>query len=146
MKTESRKLKFGVVGCGRVSGNHLAALTTGNIPSELVAVCDLVEKKAREKGEQYKVPFYTDYHEMMRKHPEVDVINILTPTGYHADHVVDLARHGKHIVVEKPMALSVADCDRMIEACSTNGGRLFVVKQNRFNRAVQAARAAGDLT
>lgn len=141
MKTE-RKLKFGLVGCGRVSGNHLAALTSGAIPSELVAVCDIVEEKARAKGEQFKVPYYTDYHEMMRRHPEIDVVDIATPTGYHAAHVIDLAQYGKHIVVEKPMALSVADCDRMIEACSEKGARLFVVKQNRFNRAVQAARRA----
>ena len=144
MKKDSRKLKFGIVGCGRVSGNHVAALTSGSIPSELVAVCDVVEQKAREKAGPFNIPFYTDYHEMMRKHPEIDVVNVLTPTGYHADHVVDLARHGKHIVVEKPMSLSTADCDRMIEACGEHGCRLFVVKQNRFNRAVQAARQALD--
>lgn len=142
--TESRKLRFGVVGCGRVSGNHLAALASGKIPGELVAVCDIVEEKAKAKSEAHKVPYYTDYHEMVKRHPEMDVVDIMTPTGYHADHVVDLARHGKHIIVEKPMALSVVDCDRMIKACDDAGCRLFVVKQNRFNRAVQAARKALD--
>jgi predicted dehydrogenase len=90
------------------------------------------------------VPFYTSYREMMERHPEIEVIDVVTPTGYHAEHVVDLARYGKHIVVEKPMALKVSDCDAMIEACRRKKCRLFVVKQNRFNRAVQAARKALD--
>jgi predicted dehydrogenase len=139
-----KKLKFVLIGCGRVSENHLGALTSGQIPTELLAVWDIEEAKARAKGEKYKVPFYTDYHEMLRQHPDVDVINIATPTGYHASHVIELARHGKHIVVEKPMALRVADCDRMIKACQKNHCRLFVVKQNRYNPAVVAARKALD--
>ena len=139
-----RKLNFGVVGCGRVSGKHLSALTSGAIPARLVAVCDRVGEKAQAKAAEYGVPYYTDYHEMMRRHPEIDVVDVTTPTGNHADHVVDLAQYGKHIVVEKPMALSVGDCDRMIAACEKHGCRLFVVKQNRFNRAVQAARRALD--
>ena len=79
---------------------------------------------------------------MLKRHPDIDVVNVLTPTGYHARHVIDLARHGKHLVVEKPMALRVSDCDRMIAACRKNGCRLFVVKQNRYNGAVVAARQA----
>ncbi len=144
MTTTNQKLKFAVIGCGRVSGNHLGALTAGHIDSELVAVCDQVEEKARSKAERCKVPYYTDYHRMIETHPEIDVINILTPTGYHAEHVIDVAQYGKHIVVEKPMALRVSDCDEMMKACRKNKCRLFVVKQNRFNRAVQAARRALD--
>ena len=79
---------------------------------------------------------------MMKKHPELDVVDIATPTGYHAEHVIAISNHGKHIVVEKPMALQVADCEAMIKACQKNQCRLFVVKQNRFNHAVQAARKA----
>lgn len=142
MNAESRKLNFAVVGCGRVSGNHLAALSAGRLPAELVAVCDVVAEKAKSKGEHYKVPFYTDFNEMMRKHPELDAVDIATPTGYHAEHVIAISKYGKHIVVEKPMALKVADCQAMIDACAKNKCRLFVVKQNRFNRAVQAARKA----
>lgn len=144
MTAESRKLKFAVIGCGRVSNNHFGALTSGYIPAELVAVADIVEEKARAKSERLNVPFYTDFHQMAEKHPEIDVFDVLTPTGYHARHVTELAKYGKHIVVEKPMALTVGDCDAMIEACRGRGVRLFVVKQNRFNRAVVAARAALD--
>jgi UDP-N-acetyl-2-amino-2-deoxyglucuronate dehydrogenase len=141
---QHNKLKFAVVGCGRVSNNHLKALTSGQIGSELVAVCDIDEKKAQLKSEEFKVPYYLDYHEMMKRHPEIDVVDIATPTGYHAKHVIDLSRYGKHIVVEKPMALHVSDCDAMIKACADNKCRLFVVKQNRFNTAVVATREALD--
>jgi len=143
MNSEQLTMHAALIGCGRVSENHLAAIT-GSPFTQLVAVCDLDPIKAQSKAEKYHVPFYTDYHKMMQAHPEIEIVNIATPTGYHARHVIDLARHGKHIVVEKPMALTVADCDAMIKACSENKCRLFVVKQNRFNPAVQAARRAQE--
>jgi UDP-N-acetyl-2-amino-2-deoxyglucuronate dehydrogenase len=139
-----RKLRFAVVGCGRVSGNHLDAFTKGAVPAELVAVCDVDPAKARAKGETYGVPDFADAHAMIATHPEIEALSVCTPTGLHARHVVDLARHGRHIVVEKPMALRVEDARAMIAACRRGGGRLFVVKQNRFNAAVQAARRALD--
>jgi len=139
-----RPLHFAVVGCGRISEKHLSALTSGELPARLVAVADVDESKALSKAEQCRVPCYTDYHQMLAAHPEVDVIDVLTPSGLHAEHVVDLAPYGKHIVCEKPMALRPEHCDRMIEACRSGGGRLFVVKNNRFNPAVQAARRALD--
>lgn len=140
--SDHAKLKFAVIGCGRVSNNHLKALTSGMIDGELVAICDIDEKKAKAKSEEVQVPYYINYHDMMKRHAEIDVIDIATPTGYHARHVIDVSRYGKHIIVEKPMALRVSDCDEMIRACADNKCRLFVVKQNRFNPAVVAARKA----
>jgi predicted dehydrogenase len=141
-KKVKRKLKFAMVGCGRISERHLFGITSDSVNAELVAVSDILKERAREKSEKYQVPYYLDYHAMMSRHPDIDVVDILTPTGYHAGHVVDLARYGRHIVVEKPMALRVADCDAMIQACRKNRCRLFIVKQNRFNRAVQATHSA----
>ena len=141
MNSEQLTMHAALIGCGRVSENHLAAIT-GSPFSHLVAVCDVDPNKAQEKGEKNHVPFYTDYHKMMHAHPEIEIVHIATPTGYHARHVIDLAQHGRHIIVEKPMALTVADCDAMIKVCSKNNCRLFVVKQNRFNPAVLAARRA----
>jgi UDP-N-acetyl-2-amino-2-deoxyglucuronate dehydrogenase len=135
-------LRFAVVGCGRISEKHLSAITSEHVGGELVAVCDLNEANAQAAAEKYKTKYYLNYHEMMQKHPEIDVVNVLTPTGYHAEHVIDLAQYGRHIVTEKPMALTVADCQQMIAATHRHGGRLFVVKQNRFNRAVQVTRQA----
>jgi UDP-N-acetyl-2-amino-2-deoxyglucuronate dehydrogenase len=139
-----RTLKFGIVGCGRISENHLRALAAPVPGAELVAVADINESRARAKSEAYHVPGYVDAHDMLKRHPDIDVLSILTPTGYHARHVIDLAPYGKHFVVEKPMALRVADCDEMLAACRQHGGRLFVVQQNRYNAAVVAARRALD--
>jgi len=141
-RSSNNGLRWAVVGAGRICEKHLGAITSEFVNGHLVAICDLDAEKARAKGEKYGVPWYTDFHEMMRRHPEIDIVDVLTPTGYHAEHVIALAPYGKHIVVEKPMALRVSDCDAMIAAAEKHGCRLFVVKQNRFNRAVVAARRA----
>jgi UDP-N-acetyl-2-amino-2-deoxyglucuronate dehydrogenase len=100
-----------------------------------------VEDKARRLGLQFSVPHFTDMHELMRTTP-VDVAVVLTESGHHARDVIALAPYGRHIVVEKPMALTLHDADAMIRACDGHGVRLFVVKQNRFNRPVVKAREA----
>jgi len=78
----------------------------------------------------------------MAQREQIDVFSVLTPSGYHASHVIALARYGKHIVVEKPMALTLEDADEMVRACDRAGVRLFVVKQNRFNVPVVKLRSA----
>jgi predicted dehydrogenase len=100
--------------------------------ASLAAVCDVVGDKAQTIGKQFSVPFFTDMHEML-KNVSIDVVVVLTESGKHAEHVVALASYGKHIVVEKPMALTLDDADAMIQACDDAGVKLFVVKQNRFN-------------
>lgn len=115
---------------------------TGQIAdAQLVGVCDIVEAKAAQLGEKHSVPHFTDFNEMMRS-VAVDVAVVLTESGRHAAHVVELAKYRKHIVVEKPMALTLADADAMIEACDRAGVKLFVVKQNRFNVPVLKLRQA----
>lgn len=135
-------LNFALVGCGRIAKRHSELLGHGQIDgARLSAVCDIVAGKAQAIGERFGVPAYTDMHEMMRREA-VDVVVVLTESGHHAKHVVELAAHGKHIVVEKPMALTLDDADAMIRACDAAGVRLFVVKQNRFNVPVVKAREA----
>lgn len=135
-------LRYALVGCGRIAVRHSDLLGSGQIEgAELAAVCDIKPERAKNIGEKYNVPHFDDMHEMMRT-IKPDVVTILTESGYHAQHVVDLAQYGKHIVVEKPMALTLDDADRMIEACDANKIRLFVVKQNRFNVPVQKLREA----
>ncbi len=92
-------------------------------------------------GERFHVPYYVDMHEMMRREA-IDVVVVLTESGNHAKHVVELAPYGRHIVVEKPMALTLEGADAMIGACMRSGSRLFVVKQNRFNVPVVKTREA----
>jgi UDP-N-acetyl-2-amino-2-deoxyglucuronate dehydrogenase len=135
-------LRFALVGCGRIAKRHSELLGNSQIQGAcLAAVCDLVEDKSQKIGHQFSVPFFTDMHEMMRT-VNIDVVVVLTESGLHAEHVVALAPYGKHIVVEKPMALTLDDADEMIRACDQGGGKLFVVKQNRFNVPVVKARQA----
>lgn len=135
-------IKFALVGCGRIAKRHSELLGNQQIANAgLAAVCDVVETKARAIGEQFGVPWFTDMHEMARE-VEIDAFVVLTESGNHARNVIDLAPYGRHIVVEKPMALSLADADRMIAACDEAGVKLFVVKQNRFNVPVVKLREA----
>ncbi len=135
-------LKFVLVGCGRIAKRHSDLLGHGEINgAQLVGVCDLDESRAKTIGEKFDVPYFTDMHEMMTR-VELDVVSVLTDSGSHADVVVDLAQYGKHIVVEKPIALTLDDVDRMITTCDRNGVKLFVVQQNRFNVPVLKLREA----
>ncbi len=138
------RLNFAVIGCGRVAYKHFGALEALSDEARLVAVCDIDRQKAGAASKKYNVPWHADYRMMMAEHPEIDVVMVLIPTGYHAPVVIDLARFGKNIVVEKPMALRVSDCEAMVQACNNHGCGLYVIYQNRYNHPVQAARAAWD--
>jgi predicted dehydrogenase len=144
VQKEYLMLKFALVGCGRIAKRHSDLLGHGEIEgAQLVAVCDLDVERAKVIAEKFDVPYFTDMHEMMQK-IETDVVSVLTDSGSHADVVVALATYGKHIVVEKPIALTLDDVDRMISMCDRNGVKLFVVQQNRFNVPVVKLREALD--
>ena len=135
-------LKFALLGCGRISKRHSELLGHGIIEgAELVAACDIVESKARKIGDAFNVPVFTDMHSMLEQ-VDIDVVVVLTESGNHARHAIAAANFGKHVVVEKPMALTLEDADRMIHACDRAGRKLFVVKQNRFNVPVIKTREA----
>jgi len=135
-------LKCALVGCGRISKKHSELLGSGAIDgAALAGVCDVDLTRAKAVGEKYDVPAFADMDEMMAA-VKPDLVSVLTPSGLHAEHVVRLATHGAHIVVEKPMALTLDDADAMIRACDANDIKLFVVKQNRFNVPVLKLREA----
>lgn len=137
-------INFAIVGCGRIAKRHSELLGLEQIEgARLAAVCDVVLEKAKEFGERFGVPYYQSFDEMMQNE-QIDVVSVLTPSGMHAEHVIALAKYKRHIVVEKPMALTLTDAEAMIKACDDNGVRLFVVKQNRFNVPVVKAREALD--
>lgn len=137
-----KPFRFGLVGCGRICSKHLEALSAIE-DCQLVAVSDVREERARDAvAEQDGVAVYGSYHEMLQNE-EIDVVSVLTPSGLHAEHVVDIvSRYQKHIVCEKPMALRLDDADEMIRVCDEHGVKLFVVKQNRYNVPVQELRQA----
>lgn len=135
---------FALVGCGRITRKHAGLLGNGEIEdARLVCVCDSIEERARKYGEEFGVPWYTDMHAMMEAEQQaVDVVSILTDSGSHASLCLELVQYGKHICVEKPMALRIEDAEQMIRACAEAGVRLFVVKQNRYNLPVMKLREA----
>ena len=134
-------LRFAIIGCGRVAGNHLTALKE-QPGATLVAVCDIVPDRARAYSTQFGIPWYEDYHTMLQRE-QVDVVNVITPSGMHPTHVLDVVRtYRKHVVVEKPLAMKLADIPAMKSAATEAGVKIFPVYQNRYNKAVVAVRKA----
>jgi predicted dehydrogenase len=135
---------FGLLGCGRIAKRHSELLGGGHIKgAKLVAVCDPVPERADAIATRHGVPASYDIDSLLARQ-DVDVICVLTPSGLHPEHAIAVAKAGKHVVVEKPMALRLDDADAMIQACDAAGVKLFVVKQNRFNVPVVKAREALD--
>lgn len=137
-------IKFGVIGCGRIAKRHLDLLGGGQIAgAQLVAICDNVPERLAAAKAKHDVTAYGSLDAMLAD-PEVEVVVVLTPSGMHAEHAIAAAQAGKHVLVEKPMALRLADADAMITACDRARVKLFVVKQNRLNVPVVKAREALD--
>lgn len=134
--------RIALVGCGRISDRHLKVIE--QIPElQLVGVCDTQADRAEAAAAQWKVPAFADALAMAQA-LKPDVVSVLTDSGSHPRVGSLLAPHVPVIVVEKPMALTLEDADHLIETCENHGTRLFVVKQNRFNPAIQQLRKAVD--
>jgi predicted dehydrogenase len=137
-------IKIALLGCGRIAKRHSDLLGGGHINgAELVGVCDVIRDRADALSERFGVRAFYDLAQLLEQR-EVDVVSVLTPSGLHSAHAIAVAKAGKHVVVEKPMALRLQDADDMIRACDQAGVKLFVVKQNRFNVPVVKAREALD--
>lgn len=135
-------VRVALVGCGRISHTHFAAMREVEDLS-LVAVCDSLEDRARIAGEANDVPWFTSYAQMLED-VACDVVAICTPSGLHPQHGMMAARAGRHVICEKPMAISLKAADELVDACDTSGVHLFVVKQNRLNPTVQMVKRALD--
>jgi predicted dehydrogenase len=135
-------IRFGLLGCGRIAKRHSDLLGGGQVDgASLVAVCDPIRERADAIGARFGIPARYDIDDFLAR-KDMDAVAVLTPSGMHPEHVIACARAGKHVVVEKPMALRLSDADNMIRACDEAGVKLFVVKQNRFNVPVVKAREA----
>jgi UDP-N-acetyl-2-amino-2-deoxyglucuronate dehydrogenase len=136
-----KKLNFGIIGCGRIAYKHAEAINK-NEKANLLSVCDIIEERAVDYKDKYGAECcYTEYHELL-ENPDLDVVSICTPSGMHAEMGIAAAKAGKHVIVEKPMAMSLQDADDLIQACEDNGVKLAVCFQNRFNPPVQKLRRA----
>jgi predicted dehydrogenase len=142
------KLKFAILGCGRISYKHVEALVNNKQDAKLVAVCDIIKEKAVERKKQYEdntgyenAKVYTDYIKML-DNEDIDVISIATESGYHAKHAIDCLNRDKHVLIEKPMALSVKDADAIIALAKEKNKKVCISHQNRFNPPIQKLRRA----
>jgi predicted dehydrogenase len=125
---------FGLIGCGRISKNHLESIKA--LPgAKLVAVADVKEEALSAAVTKYNCQGYNDYNELLAN-PEVEIINICTESGLHARIAIEAMKAGKHVLVEKPMAMSLAEADAMLATAKAMGVKLGVVHQNRFNTAI----------
>lgn len=136
-------MKYALIGCGRVSGSHIKAAIHNNL--EITALCDIVPEKAQLLKEKYNLDaeIFSDYKEMLQKiKPEITAI--ATISGTHGEIALYCAENGYNFMVEKPMAMSIAEADRVITAAEKSGVTAGVCHQNRFNIAVQELRHAID--
>ncbi|QNI75211.1 Gfo/Idh/MocA family protein [Synechococcus sp. MVIR-18-1] len=149
-----RRIRIAVVGCGRISRNHIKAIAIHHERAELVAICDtqpellshaqqyIDEVSEENSGTRFNPVQFTSYTDLLSATgasgtTPVDLVVLATPSGLHSEQVIAAAKAGLHVCTEKPMATRWADGVAMVKACDEAGVRLFVVKQNRFNSTLQ---------
>lgn len=140
--------RVAIIGCGRVSGHHCRSITqTDGV--ELVAVCDLVMEKAQAYHEQFGAKAYDNYYRMLAENPQINTVAIITPSGMHYEHVLDIISHfKKNVIVEKPTFMKPSQVKDAYARAAAAGVQLFAVFQNRHNLAVKRVReglARGEL-
>ena len=139
-------MKYALIGCGRIAINHIKAVINNQL--ELVAVCDVLPNKMEELlskqglAENKEILRYTDYRQMIAEHPEIQLISIATESGSHAEIALYCIDQGINLIIEKPMAMSIADADEIILRAEANHVKVSACHQNRFNIAVQKLRKA----
>lgn len=140
--TDTPVLRFGLIGCGRVAPRHAQSL--GQLhQTHLAAVADLRAARAEHFAQEYAADPYTDYHTLLAR-SDIDAVSICVPSGLHAQVAIDALEAGKHVLVEKPIAIQLDDADRMIATAERVGRKLGVVLQNRYNQPIQRLRHAID--
>ena len=137
----NRKIRVGLVGCGRIASRHFEAIEAHENDLELTGVCDINEERLAKAVERTKTRGYSDLRTMLAD-CDTDLLVLTTPSGLHPSQTQRIAHHGRHVMTEKPMATRWRDGLKMVEACDAAGVRLFVVKQNRWNRTLQLLKRA----
>lgn len=135
-------MRYALIGCGRISQNHIAAAKANGL--EFVGICDINREMLQDKASKFglgDVHQYTDYHEMLVKE-KPELVAIATESGKHAAIALDCIEAGCNVIIEKPIALSLADADAVIKAAKEKGVKVCANHQNRFNKSVQKIREA----
>lgn len=147
--SNSEKIKLGLIGCGRISVNHIAAVLANGSSYAVNALCDIVPERMNAILAQIpedlrnNVNCYVDYHEMLFK-DNIELVSICTESGKHASIGLDVIKSKKHVVIEKPIALSIPDADELIRSSRENNVILYPCHQNRFNKSIQKVKEALD--
>ena len=152
-KIKNKVIKIALIGCGRISVNHIKAIALNSENAELIAICDTDEKRLEEakklyletssdnKNDKKDLFVFNTYGELLlavrRQEISIDLVVLATPSGMHPSQSIKAAQAGLHVCTEKPMATSWKDGLNMVKACKEAKVRLFVVKQNRFNSTLQ---------
>jgi predicted dehydrogenase len=142
-------IKFAVIGQGHIGKRH-AEMVRRNPETELIATCDILGKDSLGIIDS-KEPHFNSPEEMFKAHPEIEVVNICTPNGLHAKQAITSLEYGKHVVIEKPMALTKADCEKIIFKSLQVNRQVFCVMQNRYSppsewlREIMDKRLLGDI-
>ncbi|MES3020073.1 MAG: Gfo/Idh/MocA family oxidoreductase, partial [Pseudomonadota bacterium] len=136
-----RKIRFALVGCGRIAANHFGAIAQHAERCELAAVCDIDPRAAAAAADSTGARQYGELARMLAE-TDVDAVIVATPSGMHSEQAIQIARAGRHVITEKPMATRWEDGKRMVAACDAAGVRMFVVKQNRRNATLQLLKNA----
>ena len=135
-------MKYALIGCGRISPNHIVAAQKNDL--EIVAICDIVPENMQDKAEKFgleNVRQYTDYQELLAvEKPELAAI--CTESGKHAEVAIDCIKAGCHVIIEKPIALSIEDADRIVQLSKQYHVKVCASHQNRFNKSIQKIREA----
>lgn len=138
---QDRKIRFALVGCGRISANHLAALKQHGERAELVAVCDNRPEALAAAVQQTGAAGF-DSLDALLAGSDADIVALCTPSGLHPRQAIRIAQAGRHVLSEKPMATKFDEGMQMVRACRDAGVKLFVVKQNRLNATMQLLKSA----
>jgi len=126
-------LKFAIVGCGRIAQRHAEHIAK---QGKLVAVCDTNKERRDEMAAKYNSKAYASLDELLQQEKDIDLIAVCSPNALHASQSIQALQAGIHVLCEKPMAITVSDCERMITAADKANRHLFIVKQNRFNAPI----------
>jgi len=132
-----RIVRIAIIGCGRVSGHHCRSIAETD-GAQLVAVCDLDYARAKAYEDQFGAKAYTNYHQMFAEQPSIEVVAVITPSGMHHEHTLDIiTRYRKHVIVEKPTFMTPSQLQDAFAKAAAAGVHLFPVFQNRHNKAVR---------
>ena len=132
MAKDNKKIRFAVIGCGHIGKRH-AEMIVRNPEAELVALCDILPRENVGLENYAEIPFFSSIDDFLNAGIPVDVLSICTPNGLHAPIAIRALNAGYHVVIEKPMALSVSDAESLIHTALTKKKQVFCVMQNRYS-------------